>query len=330
VAFLTAEVLSIERSAQAAYADAHAPVLSVRGLSKRFGHKIAISGFDLDVEAGEVVGFVGPNGAGKTTTLRILAGLLKADAGEGQVLGCNILTAHDLVGRRVGYMPQKLALYGELSVVENLRFRAEVYELDDPRDAVEQAIAGFGLEPFRRQRASSLSGGWARRLQLAAALIHKPRLILLDEPTAGLDAESKQDVWRRVIALAQGGASVVINTHDLAEAEQCRRVALFSAGRVLALGEPHEITEAAPFRAVLVTGAAVQLLATRFESIAGVAATLPQGAKLRVLFAPKALAAIRETARLAGVAIEEAPKRLEDAAFVLVRDAALITPEGRA
>lgn len=308
----------------------HFPVMAVRGLSKHFGHKTAIAGFDLTVDQGEVIGFVGPNGSGKTTTLRMLAGLLKPDSGEGQVMGCNIESAQTSIGRVVGYMPQKLALYGDLSVAENLRFRADVYELTNPKAAVEQAIAGFALEPYRKQRASSLSGGWARRLQLAAALIHKPRLILLDEPTAGLDAESKQDVWRRVIALAQGGASVVINTHDLAEAEQCRRVALFSSGKVLIVGEPHEITEAAPFRALLATGPGVQLLAARFEAIDGVAASLPQGPGLRVLFAPRAEAAVRQAARQAGVKIEETAKRLEDAAFVLARDAALITAETEA
>jgi ABC-type multidrug transport system ATPase subunit len=302
-----------------AIAAPRSPVLSVSGLSKRFGHKVAIHDVTLDVTPGEVLGFVGPNGAGKTTTLRVLAGLLKADAGGGHVMGCDISTAHGSLGRLVGYMPQRLALYGDLSVAENLRFRAEVYELPDPKGAVDAAIRDFGLEPYRRQRASRLSGGWARRLQLAAALIHSPLLVLLDEPTAGLDAESKQDVWRRIIALAHGGVSVVINTHDLAEAEQCTRVALFSAGRIMAMGDPHVITLGAPFQPILASGEGVHQLAMQFEALDGVIATFPQGQHLRILFEPDAIAAVRTLAKSVNLTVRETAKRLEDAAFVLAR-----------
>ena len=293
--------------------------LAVAGLAKRFGHRPAVIDVSLDVSEGEVLGFVGPNGAGKTTTLRILAGLLKPDAGSGHVLGHDIAHACTAVGPLVGYMPQRLALYGELSVAENLRFRAEVYELRDPKRAVVAAIEDFELGPFRRQRASSLSGGWARRLQLAAALIHQPRVVLLDEPTAGLDADSRQDVWRRIAALSRRGVSVVINTHDLAEAEQCSRVALFSRGRVLVLGEPAALTEAAPFLAALVSSEDAHATAHRFDAMEGVIATYPQGRRLRILLRPEALPALRKRAAAAQLALEETPKRLEDAAFVIVR-----------
>lgn len=295
-------------------------VLSVGGLAKRFGHRPAIVDVSLDLAVGEVVGFVGPNGAGKTTTLRILAGLLRADAGRGHVLGHDIMTARRQVGRLVGYMPQRLALYADLSVADNLRFRAEVYELADPKGAVAAAIEDFELGPYRTQRAASLSGGWARRLQLAATLIHQPSLILLDEPTAGLDSESRHDVWRRIAALTARGDSVIINTHDLAEAEQCGRVALFSRGRVLAFGAPHLLADGAPFKVVLISGGDVYHSAQQFDVLAGVIATYAQGQHLRVLAHSDALAAVIDRARSAGLQAEEATKRLEDTAFVLVRE----------
>jgi ABC-type multidrug transport system ATPase subunit len=302
-------------------------VLSVRRLAKRFGQRPAVVDVSLDLAPAEVLGFVGPNGAGKTTTLRILAGLLRADSGEGQVLGHNIMASGGDHRKLVGYMPQKLALYGELSVAENLRFRAEVYEVPDPRRAVTAAIEDFDLGRFRGERASSLSGGWARRLQLAAALIHRPKLVLLDEPTAGLDAESRQDVWRRIAGLAARGDSVVINTHDLAEAEQCGRVALFSRGSVLALGDPHVLAETAPFKAVLIDGGDVHRAALHFDALEGVMATYVQGQRLRVLMRPDVLGKVRERARAAGLTAEDTPKRLEDAAFVLVRES---LPDGPA
>jgi len=294
-------------------------VLAVRSLSKRFGATIAIRDISLELHAGQVLGFVGPNGAGKTTTLRILAGLLRADTGEGQVLGHDIMTAHGLVSECVGYMPQRLALYPELTVAQNLRFRADVYGLRDPGAAVEAAIEDFELTPYRRRRATNLSGGWARKLQLAAALIHQPGLVLLDEPTAGLDAESRLDVWRRILALAREGASVVINTHDLVEAEQCTTIALFSQGEILARGDPDALTKAAPFLTVMLCDAEVDRLAAPVRELAGVIAAFPQGQRLRVLVTPDSLDAVRGLAASAGARIEETHKRLEDAAFVISR-----------
>jgi ABC-2 type transport system ATP-binding protein len=298
-----------------------APIIQVRSLAKRFGAAIAVREVGLEVFPGEVMGFVGPNGAGKTTTLRILAGLLRADAGAGRVLGHDIMTAHGLVSEQVGYMPQKLALYGELTVAQNLRFRADVYGLADARAAVAAAMSDFELEPFAGRRAAKLSGGWARRLQLAAALIHQPKLILLDEPTAGLDADSRLDVWRRVLALARAGASVVINTHDLAEAEQCSAVALFSEGRILARGAPDALARAAPFEAMMLCDLDPAPLAQRLARRPGVIGVFPHGHSLRVLAAPGAGEAVRADAAALGARIEDAPKRLEDAAFVLTHQA---------
>jgi ABC-type multidrug transport system ATPase subunit len=295
-------------------------VLSVRGLAKSFGRASAVVDVSLDLGRGEVVGFVGPNGAGKTTTLRILAGLLRADAGAGHVLGHDVMARGRGVASLVGYMPQRLALYPELTVAENLRFRASVYELARPAQAAAAAIEDFDLTPFRRRRASALSGGWARRLQLAAALIHRPALALLDEPTAGLDTESRQDVWRRIAALAAQGSSVIINTHDLADAEQCTRVALFSRGRVLALGEPRALAAAAPFEAALVQGGDVHRAAHLFDALDGVVATYVEGRRLRVLFRPEARASVVDRAEKASLSVEASPTRLEDTAYVLAME----------
>jgi ABC-2 type transport system ATP-binding protein len=303
---------------------AAAPVLQVAGVGKRFGARYVISDLTLSLRPGEVLGFVGPNGAGKTTSLRILAGLLKADVGGGQVLGHDLMEDRRLVGASVGYMPQRLALYAELTVAENLRFRADVYGLSPAKRAVDAAIEDFELGPFRAMQAGRLSGGWARRLQLAAALIHRPSLVLLDEPTAGLDADSRQDVWRRIQDIAHAGGSVVINTHDLTEAERCTTVALFSAGKVVALGDPARLSHEAPFEAMLVGGADVRELLARFKAAPGVIATYPEGHRLRILARPGAGAAIRAAATAIGASVEDTPKRLEDAAFVLVHD-----PEAR-
>jgi ABC-2 type transport system ATP-binding protein len=297
------------------------PLISVRGLSKRFGATTAIREVGLELGPGKVLGFVGPNGAGKTTTLRILAGLVHADSGVGQVLGHDIMTARGLVSEQVGYMPQRLALYAELTVTQNLRFRADVYGLAHPVAAVEEALEDFDLVRFRRRRAAHLSGGWARRLQLAAALIHKPRLVLLDEPTAGLDADSRLDVWRRILALARDGASVVINTHDLIEAEQCSLIALFCEGRILAFGDPDVLTRTAPFQSVMICDQDVDALAASFSAISGVIAAVPHGPRLRVLCEPEALETVRRSALSAGARVEDTHKRLEDAALVIVRRA---------
>jgi ABC-type multidrug transport system ATPase subunit len=304
-------------SMRARAADASGPVIDVAGVGKRFGPRFAIRDLSLTLHAGEVLGFVGPNGAGKTTTLRILAGLLKADAGGGHVLGLDLNADRRALGARVGYMPQRLALYNELTVAENLRFRAEVYGMAKPAAAVDAAIADFDLGAFRNQQAGRLSGGWARRLQLAAALIHRPALVLLDEPTAGLDADARYDVWRRIQDIAHDGGSVVINTHDLTEAERCATVALFSAGRVLATGDPARLAAEARFEALLAGGAPIHELLDRLRSADGVIAAYPEGHRLRLLVRGDRAAALSRRARALGAEIAPAPKRLEDAAFVL-------------
>lgn len=217
------------------------PVAAVYGLSKNFGSRIAVRNLSLTIQPGAVVGLIGANGGGKTTTLRLLAGLLRPDAGAGTVLGYDILRAPGEIRRRIGYMSQHFSLYANLTVRENLRFRAEIYGVLFPRAAVEETLAQFDLEAIAEQPAGRLSGGWMRRLQLACALIHAPSLILLDEPTAGLDVLVRGETWRRIFALADSGAAIVVSTHDLAEAEGCTNVILFADGQIHATGSPRDL-----------------------------------------------------------------------------------------
>ncbi len=207
------------------------PVIAVRGLSRSYGARLAVDGINLVLGAGDVVGLVGANGGGKTTTLRMLAGLLKPSVGSGQVLGCDIMQPARAARHRIGYMTQSLALYPELTVGENLRFRADVLCCGEA-GAIAAAIEKFGLADVLSSKISELSGGWARRVQFAASVMHRPSLLLLDEPTAGLDARTRRDMWRWIAELASAGCAVLVSTHDLHEAEQCPRILHFREGRV--------------------------------------------------------------------------------------------------
>jgi len=296
---------------------ASAPVgetlVAVRDVAKRYGHRIAVESLDLNLCAGEVFGLVGANGGGKTTTLRILAGILKPDRGRGYVLGLDLAHEASEIRKHIGYMSQRLSLYSDLTVYQNLRFRADVYGLRSPGVAATTAMREFELEPFARSRARQLSGGWARRLQLAAALIHSPKLIFLDEPTAGLDAASRHEVWRRIGRMAVQGAGVIVSSHDLAEAERCSRAALLAEGRVVASGTPDEIARDASGTAFLLSGANALRLQESVDRTAGVIASYPQGASLRIVADPEAAAALDALANANNLNCSRAAMRLEDA-----------------
>jgi ABC-type multidrug transport system ATPase subunit len=294
-------------------------LIDVAEVTKSYGHQAAIAKLTLAVRPGEVFGLVGANGGGKTTTLRILAGILKPDEGHGQVLSFDLRRRAHLIRERVGYMSQRSSLYADLSVFENLRFRAEVYGLDRPKVAAEAAILDFGLTEYARSAAGRLSGGWARRLQLAAALIHSPRLILLDEPTAGLDAASRHEVWERIGRLAGAGTGIIISTHDLAEAERCSQAALLSEGRVVASGTPEQIAMKAPALAFLVSGTNARLLAPVMEAVPGVFASYPQGPSLRVVASSEAEEALHRVATSNKTSIANVAVRLEDAVLAFSR-----------
>ena len=205
------------------------PVVAVRALGKRYAGRSVIADVTLMLWPGDIVGLVGANGGGKTTTLRMLAGMLSPDSGEGQVLGADVRQPAAAVRASIGYMSQQLALYPDLTVAENLHFRRRIHRL--PVAVVAETVARFGLQPVLPQRFDRLSGGWARRVQFAATLIHRPALLLLDEPAAGLDAATRRDIWHWLDELAAGGTAIVISTHDLAEAERCPTILLYSGGR---------------------------------------------------------------------------------------------------
>ncbi|MEY4767080.1 MAG: hypothetical protein RI907_3753 [Pseudomonadota bacterium] len=222
-------------SAESSYA------IDVRGLTKRFGAQTVVDGIDIRVRRGEICGFLGPNGSGKTTTIRMLCGLLEPTAGAGHCLGFDLLTQSRQIKLRTGYMTQKFGLYEDLSIQENLRFIADVYDMPSPSQRVHDALHRLGLFERRKQLAGSLSGGWKQRLALAACLLHEPELLLLDEPTAGVDPKARRDFWHQIHLLAAEGLTVLVSTHYMDEAERCHRLAYVSYGKLLTAGTMAEV-----------------------------------------------------------------------------------------
>lgn len=291
-----------------------AVVIQCARLHKRYGGHVALHALSLVVRRGEVFGLVGANGGSKTTVLRLIAGLIEPDGGRCRVLGATPAT----VRRRIGYMPQALGLYGELTVRENLQIRAALFDMPAPSAASDAAIHRLGLDAIKDNRVSRLSGGWARRAQLAAALIHAPELVLLDEPTVGLDAGARQQVWAQILALADTGATVVVATHDLAEAERFSRLGFLAGGRLLACGTPAEIVAGAGVRSFLLSGAAAGAKLDAATAIDGVVAAYPHGTALRVVARDRASAAVRQLARDRGMLPIAVSASLDDAAHVLL------------
>jgi ABC-2 type transport system ATP-binding protein len=215
--------------------------IDVRGLSKSFGKKRVVDDVSMRVGRGEILGFLGPNGSGKTTTIRMMCGLLTPDSGEGTCLGYDIRREQDQIKRRVGYMTQRFSFWEDLSIRENLDFVARLYEMPGRRRAVDEALAGLGLASRAAQLAGSLSGGWKQRLALAAGMLHQPELLLLDEPTAGVDPKARREFWDELHQLAARGVSVLVSTHYMDEAERCHRLAYIAYGRLMAQGTAAEI-----------------------------------------------------------------------------------------
>lgn len=218
-------------------------IIEVHGLTKSFSGNTVVKGISLNVRRGEIFGFMGPNGSGKTTTLRMICGLMKPDAGRGQCLGYDIIHEQHHIKRLVGYVPQAFSLYQDLTIKENLQFIANVYEQPHPNQMVEQALHEFNLTRYQNHLAGMLSGGWKQRLLLAAALIHKPKLLLLDEPTAGVDPKTRRDFWNDINKLTEQGVSALVSTHYIDEAERCNRLAYIIYGNLLVCGTLAEITQ---------------------------------------------------------------------------------------
>jgi ABC-2 type transport system ATP-binding protein len=219
------------------------PVIEVRGMTKRFGKLTAVDHVDLTVRRGEIYGFLGPNGSGKTTFLRMLCGLLRPDDGSGQVLGHDVIAESEAIKREVGYMTQRFSFWEDLNIEENLDFVARMYAVKNRRQAVRESLKELGLTERKQQLAGELSGGWKQRLALAACLIHRPKLLLLDEPTAGVDPKARRDFWEDIHQLAAQGLTFLITTHYMDEAERCHRLAYISRGKLLAHGTVDEVVE---------------------------------------------------------------------------------------
>ena len=244
--------------------------IDVSELTKSFGGRKVVDQFSIQVPRGQVWGFLGPNGSGKTTTIRMLCGLLVPDSGTGTCLGYDIKREAAAIKRNVGYMTQRFSFYEDLSIRENLDFVARVYEMEDRVRAVDQAIERLGLAERQQQLAGTLSGGWKQRLALAACILHRPQLLLLDEPTAGVDPQARRDFWDEIHQLAAQGLTVLVSTHYMDEAERCDRIVYLAYGTVLARGTVDEVIAASTLSTWLVTGENVRSLAAALQGREGI------------------------------------------------------------
>jgi len=244
--------------------------IDVRDLTKNYGGHAVVDHIALQVGTGRICGFLGPNGSGKTTTIRMLCGLLTPDAGAGTCLGLDIIHEASAIKRQVGYMTQKFGLYDELSIRENLDFVARLFELPERHAKVDLALDRLGLTARQQQLAGTLSGGWKQRLALAACLIHEPRLLLLDEPTAGVDPKARRDFWDQIHQLAAQGITVLVSTHYMDEAERCHELVYIAYGKILARGSEAEIIENSNLKVWAVQGEGVQALLAPLKSAPGV------------------------------------------------------------
>lgn len=258
------------------------PAINVKNLTKRFGSKKVVDDVSLTVERGEIYGFLGPNGSGKTTSIRLMCGLLTPDSGSGTCLGFDILKESDSIKRRVGYMTQKFSFWEDLTIRENLEFVARLFEMKNRKKAVDQALDTLGLKGRENQLTGALSGGWKQRLALSACMLHTPELLLLDEPTAGVDPTARRDFWDELHRLAARGISVLVSTHYMDEAERCHKLAYIAYGKLLATGTAMEIVSSRGLSTVAVYGDHLHSLVEKLEKTPGVEQTVMFGASLHV------------------------------------------------
>ena len=289
------------------------PIIAVEGLTKKYGAKTVVDNVAMTISPGEIVGFLGPNGSGKTTTIRMLCGLLTPDAGRGQVLGLDVMQESARIKLEAGYMTQKFSLYEDLTIEENLDFVARLYQLADARGAVAATLERLGLTNRKTQLASSLSGGWKQRLALAACIMHKPKLLLLDEPTAGVDPKARREFWDEIHRLAADGLTVLVSTHYMDEAERCHRIVYISYGKVIAAGKAGDVVAASGLSTFIVSGSGLSALADEIAHQPGVEHVAPFGATLHVVGSN---AALLETTlaplRARGFGVERGETSLED------------------
>jgi ABC-2 type transport system ATP-binding protein len=297
--------------------------IDVPGLTKRYDGRAVVDDVSLQVAAGRICGFLGPNGSGKTTTIRMLCGLLTPDAGEGRCLGLDLTRDSLRIRREVGYMTQRFGLYEDLSIRENLEFLARLYELPKRREAVDRTLERLGLAARQKQLAGALSGGWKQRLALAACLMHEPRLLLLDEPTAGVDPKARRDFWDQIHALATEGITVLVSTHYMDEAERCHELVYIAYGKILARGTESEIIREAALVVWAVRGDGLASLVAPLKAAAGVLSVAAFGNALHVAGQDDAAvqAAIAPWRTRAGLSWRRSQANLEDVFISLIASA---------
>jgi ABC-2 type transport system ATP-binding protein len=256
--------------------------IDVQGLTKSFSGRVVVQNLSMQVKRGTIYGFLGPNGSGKTTTIRMLCGLLTPDSGTGTCLGYDILRDADKIKRRVGYMTQRFSLYQDLSVRENLEFVARLYGVPDAKAAARDMIKRLGLSGREEQLAGELSGGWKQRLALGACTLPNPQLLLLDEPTAGVDPKARRDFWNEIHALAAEGLTVLVSTHYMDEAERCHEIAYIAYGNLLAHGTVDEVIAHSALSTWNVTGDDLNTLAAELTGKPGIDMVAPFGTSLHV------------------------------------------------
>ena len=303
--------------------------ISARRLTRRFGAKVAVDHVDLEIPAGRIYGFLGPNGSGKSTTLRMLCGMLLPSEGHAEVFGLSVVDDAEAIRRRLGYMPQKFSLWEDLTTDENLRFIADLHGLDgdvEARIATQRAI--YNLEGLRKQRAGTMSGGQKQRLSLAAATLHAPELLLLDEPTSAVDPQSRRDFWERLFVLADQGATILVSTHYMDEAERCHGLAILAEGRLVAEGTPRDLMAAVGADVFEIDGADGSQAPRLIRELPWVHGVTQLGTRLRVLAARDANDAGQELRTLLSrqgidARVERTHPSLEDVFVVATRK---ITP----
>ena len=296
--------------------------IDVHDLCKSFGALTAVNHVSIQIEQGHITGFLGPNGSGKTTTLRMLCGLLTPDSGSGQVLGLEFPREAEAIKRQTGYMTQRFSLYEDLTIEENLNFIARVYSLDNVARRVSDTLEKLGLADRRKQLAGQLSGGWKQRLALAAAVMHEPKLLLLDEPTAGVDPQARRDFWDEIHRLSDEGLTVLVSTHYMDEAERCHEIAYIFNGDLIARGTADQVIEQSKLVTFEAEGPRADRLAGELTGKPGVDMVAPFGAALHVSGTDRAkLEQAIEPFRKEPWRWSEVPPSLEDVFIHLMRGA---------
>ncbi len=260
-------------------------VIRTQKLTKKFGDFTAVNNISLAVEKASIYGFLGPNGCGKSTTIRMLCGLLTPNGGEAEVLGLDVKKHAESLRRKIGYMTQKFSLYGDLSVEENLKFLGRIYQLDKftLKERIAELLDTYALEDMRHRYADTMSGGQKQRLALAAATLHKPQLLFLDEPTSAVDPENRRDFWEKLFDLCDTGTSILVSTHYMDEAERCHKLAILESGELRGEGSPKKLMDEMGAQVIEVSGPHLRQIKHDLLKLEKVRSAAQQGIRLRVL-----------------------------------------------